>query len=105
MSVQPAALLYREFFTREEQCLLDSTPVESALSEIYLYRHLLRRLLAALRHKPRLSLKSQLQVLAAIGNAGLILAALVRFHWHTTERRGALDPELLAFAAREGEPL
>ena len=72
--------IYRQYFTAEECKTLDSSPLESALSEIGLLRVLLLRLLAASRRKTPLSLERHVSILAAFSAAGLIMASLVRFH-------------------------
>lgn len=72
--------IYRQFFTHAECQLLDSSPLDTALSEISLLRILLMRLLAASRRKKSFSLKGRLSMLAAFSEAGLILSSLVRFN-------------------------
>jgi len=101
--------IYRQYFTAEECKTLDSSPLESALSEIGLLRVLLLRLLAASRARElpatiahtgpttdqchrfgRLSLADHLTILAAFSGAGLIMASLVRFHNRYFEPRHPL---------------
>jgi hypothetical protein len=82
--------IYRQYFTAEERKFLDSSPLETALSEITVLRILLLRLLAASRRKAPLSLKRQLAMLGAFSSAGLILASLVRFHNRYFEPRHSL---------------
>jgi hypothetical protein len=77
---RPVPSLYRQYFTRAECRMLDSTPLDSALSEISLLRILLLRLLAAARRKRPLSLAQHLSVLGGFSAAGLIMASLVRYH-------------------------
>lgn len=72
--------IYRQYFTAEERKFLDSSPLETAVSEISLLRILMLRLLAASRQKRALCLKRHLAMLSAFSGAGLILASLVRFH-------------------------
>ena len=76
----PPPQIYRQYFTAEERRTLDSSPLDSALSEIGLLRVLLLRLLAASRRKSALSLKRHVSILAAFSGTGLIMASLVRFH-------------------------
>ena len=79
--------IYRQYFTAEERKVLDSSPLETALSEITVLRILLLRLLSASRRKAPLSLKRQLAMLSAFSGTGLILASLVRFHNRDFEPR------------------
>jgi hypothetical protein len=72
--------IYRQFFTPVECRLLDSSPLESALSEISLLRILLMRLLAAARRKRPFTLKGRLSMLAAFSEAGFVMSSLVRFN-------------------------
>jgi hypothetical protein len=91
--------LYRQFFTPEEIRRLDAAPPESALSDIYLLRHLLRRLLAS-ASKLKLTFKQRLAMLAALCQAALTLASLVRIHYkQQPEPLG--PPELLALAVSD----
>ena len=75
-----SAQIYRQYFTAAECKTLDSSPLETALSEIEVLRVLLLRLLAAARRLRRLSLAHHLSMLTAFSGTGLILASLVRFH-------------------------
>jgi hypothetical protein len=60
--------------------MLDSTPLESALSELSLLRILLLRLLAAARRTRPLSVAQHMSILSAMSGAGLVMASLVRYH-------------------------
>ena len=75
-----APSLYRQYFTKAECRLIDSTPLNSAMSEISLLRILLLRLLAASRRKRPLSVAQHISILSAMSGAGLIMASLVRYH-------------------------
>jgi hypothetical protein len=91
--------IYRQFFTPAECRLLDSSPLENALSEISLLRILLMRLLGASQRTRPLSLKGRLAMLSAFSRAGLILSSLVRF----SARYGGLgDPSDLLFQVLAG---
>jgi hypothetical protein len=83
--------------------MLDSCSPDSALSEISLLRVLLMRLLAASRRRASFSLKRHLSMLAAFGQAGLILASLVRYESRSDLARG--DPVLEALAELDPEDL
>jgi hypothetical protein len=72
--------LYRQFFTAAECRALDSSPPESALSEISLIRIMLLRPLAAAHHLRKITLDQRLAMLRAFSHAGLVLASLVRLH-------------------------
>ena len=90
-----APQIYRQYFTAAECKTLDSSPLDTALSEIEVLRVLLLRLLAAAHRMRRLSLAHHLSMLTAFSGAGLILASLVRFHNRHFPRPGMLS-ELLA---------
>ena len=82
--------IYRQYFTAAECKVLDSSPLDTAQSEIEVLRILLLRLLAAGRRIRRLSLAQHLSMLTAFSGAGLILASLVRFHNRYFEHRSLL---------------
>jgi hypothetical protein len=93
--------LYRQFFTREEIRRLDATPPDSAASDIYLLRTLLRRALAA-SSTIKLSLNQHLAMLAAFSQAAVSLASLVRIHF----KQQPEPPDLpLLWAADDDDPL
>ena len=71
---------YRQFFTPAERRLIDSTPLTSALSEVSLIRIMLVRILAAAHRLRKITLEQRLAMLQAFSHAGLVLAALVRYH-------------------------
>jgi hypothetical protein len=100
-----SSTLYREYFTPAERRMLDASPLESALSEIHLYRALLRRLLAAAHKKRSLSLGARLAMLSAVSHAGLILASLVRFTWASTDHTYDVHPLLAEMAVDRLEDL
>lgn len=72
--------LYRQYFTAAECRLLDSTPLEGALSEISLIRIMLLRVLAAAHRLRKVTLEHRLAMLQAFGRSGLVMASLVRAH-------------------------
>ena len=82
--------IYRQYFTAAECKTLDSSPLDTALSEIEVLRILLLRLLDARRRIRRLTLAQHLSMLTAFSGAGLILASLVRFHNRYFEPRSLL---------------
>jgi hypothetical protein len=101
--------IYRQFFTAEERRLLDSTTVESALSEISLLRILLMHLIGAARasgpRKTPLSLQSMASMLAAFSHAGHILASLVRFEDQYLGLGSGHDPLLAILAELDPDDL
>jgi hypothetical protein len=77
-----APSLYRQYFTKTECRLIDSTPLTSALSEISLIRIMLLRILAAAYRSRKIALEQHLAMLQAFSQAGLVLASLARYHHH-----------------------
>jgi hypothetical protein len=94
-------LLYRQFFTPEECKTLDRCPPDSAVSEIYLLRALIARVLASAR-KVRLTLKHRFSMLTAFCQAALTMASLARFEH---KARPAADPILAALAGMDPDDL
>ena len=96
ISLSPSApQIYRQYFTAAECKTLDSSPLDTALSEIGLLRILLLRVLAAAHRLHRLSIAHHISMLTTFSGAGLILASLVRFHNRYFPQPGLLS-ELLA---------
>jgi hypothetical protein len=94
--------LYRRFFTAAECQALDSSPADSALSEISLLRILLTRLFAAARRQAqqsRVALGHLLSMLAGFSHATMIIASLVRIEEKGFGSRSEYDPKQAANAA------
>ena len=72
--------IYPQYFTAAERKTLNSSPLDTALSEIEVLRVLLLRLVVTAHRLRRLSIAQHLSMLDAFSGAGLILASLVRFH-------------------------
>jgi hypothetical protein len=77
---RPPPRLYRQFFTAAECRMLDSSPPESALSDIALLRILLARVLSAAKARARLSLEDHFSMLTAFCRTARTMASLARLN-------------------------
>ena len=94
--------LYRQYFTPDEIRRLDAAPPDTALSDIYVIRAFLARVLAAAA-RIKLTLKQRLAMLAAFCQAALTLASLVRIEFKLQPE--PVDPLLEMIVLKPGELL